>query len=209
MNQPSNSAPKHEVARRLYDDDSPPYEQLPRKFVARLEPATAREGRNEARFFVNDELVGDVLRDNAYDEDGYRFHDTIHVALAAGLGWSPVLRSLLRRKRRSSALVDEVEDGGRAIALDEAVCLLIHDYATTHGFVLDRGTIDEEFVGLLRRLTRHLEVADRSSQDWWKAVCMASESYSSITDWGGGLLSVDLDKGTLEAHALNSELTPA
>src|SRR2546425_1996035 len=51
------------------------------------------------------------IQDNAYDDDGYRFHDVFHFAHLAILGWSPVLRKLLKRKRRNDVLVDEVEDG--------------------------------------------------------------------------------------------------
>jgi hypothetical protein len=45
--------------------------------------------------------LGDDLTDNAYVDDGYRFHDVIHLALIAHLGWSPVVRGLMRRKRKS------------------------------------------------------------------------------------------------------------
>ena len=37
-------------------------------------------------------LVGAALTDNAYQDDGYRFHDVFHIAFTAILGWSPVLR---------------------------------------------------------------------------------------------------------------------
>lgn len=58
--------------------------------------------------------LGDDLTGNAYVDDGYRFHDVIHLALIAHLSWSPVVRGLMRRKRKSkNDRVDEVEDGGR------------------------------------------------------------------------------------------------
>jgi len=60
--------------------------------------------------------VGDVIDDNSYKDDGYRFHDVIHLALMANLGWSPVLRKLLKTKRKSAPKVDRVEDGARARA---------------------------------------------------------------------------------------------
>ena len=37
---------------------------------------------------------------NAYRDDGYRFHDVMHLTFAALLGWSPVLRSLLRKMEK-------------------------------------------------------------------------------------------------------------
>jgi hypothetical protein len=54
------------------------------------------------------------MADNAYERAGYRFHDVFHLAFAAVLGWSPITRALLKRKRKSSPEVDEVEDRGRS-----------------------------------------------------------------------------------------------
>ena len=56
---------------------------------------------------------GDRLTDNIVDPDGYRYHDIFHFAYAVHLGWSPVIRSLLRAKRKSVPATDENEDGGR------------------------------------------------------------------------------------------------
>ena len=72
----------------------------------------------------------------------YRFHDVFHLAHAAKLGWSPVLRGKLLkrkqedspdRKRRSDEEVNEVEDGGRAVVTDEAVVAYVWGYAKRHG----------------------------------------------------------------------------
>ena len=41
--------------------------------------------------------LGDPLDDNAAIDDGYRYHDIIHLGHAAVLGWSPVLRALMAR----------------------------------------------------------------------------------------------------------------
>lgn len=52
-------------------------------------------------FQVGAEL-GDPLTDNTRRVDAYRFHDAIHLGFMAVLGWSPVMRALLRLKRKSS-----------------------------------------------------------------------------------------------------------
>jgi hypothetical protein len=49
---------------------------------------------------VNGFRVGDPLTDNAWSETGYRWHDTLHLAHAACLGWSPVFRGQHRRQPR-------------------------------------------------------------------------------------------------------------
>ncbi len=63
--------------------------------------------------------VGDRLTDNAIEPDDYRFHDVFHYAYVAVLGWSPVIRALLRRKRKSDPKLDDAEDGARAILIEE------------------------------------------------------------------------------------------
>ena len=44
-----------------------------------------------------------------------------HDAAGTVLGWSPIIRSGLKRKRKSNHKTDEVEDGGRARAIEEGV----------------------------------------------------------------------------------------
>jgi hypothetical protein len=50
--------------------------------------------------------------------------DVFHLAYAAVLGWSPVTRKLLDRKRRSNPQVDLAEDGGRAIVIEEGIAAM-------------------------------------------------------------------------------------
>lgn len=71
---------------------------------------------------LTNELRGEAtehpLADNAYEYNGYRFHDVLHFVFAACLGWSPVLRKVLRRREqivnRTQPVMGDLEDGGRA-----------------------------------------------------------------------------------------------
>ncbi|WP_423959099.1 hypothetical protein [Candidatus Binatus sp.] len=47
--------------------------------------------------------------------DHYRYHDVLHLGHLVFLGWPPSIRSLLRRKRKSDLMVDDNEDGLRAV----------------------------------------------------------------------------------------------
>ncbi len=69
--------------------------------------------------------VGDPLTDNTRRMDAYRFHDAIHLGFMAVLGWSPVMRALLRLKRKSSPEADECEDGARAIFAEEGLAAVL------------------------------------------------------------------------------------
>ena len=102
----------HDVA---FDNDYPEGERLPR--IVKLEVTDVEEGGvTTMRAFVDGKPVGSPLTDNAYSSDGYRFHDVFHLAFASCLGWSPVMRKVLDRKRKSNSATDEIEDGGRATA---------------------------------------------------------------------------------------------
>src|SRR6185437_3561569 len=95
----------------LRDDRCKPHEQFPRKFDVDFVSVDA----NTAIMMINGLQIGDRVQDNAYQFaegviDGYRFHDCIHLAFVAVLGWSPVIRGLMKRKRKSDASIDNVED---------------------------------------------------------------------------------------------------
>lgn len=69
----------------------------------------------------NGVFIGDPLTDNIADPDGYRFHDVFHFAYSAILHWSPVMRALIKHKRKSKPDYDEAQDSGRAIVVEEGL----------------------------------------------------------------------------------------
>ena len=104
----------------LFDADCPEEEQLPRCLdVEFRRPAHGPD--NVVILRCNGLNLGDRLTDNIKGGDNYRFHDIFHFAYAVYLGWSPVLRSLLRCKRKSDPDDDENEDGARAQIIEEAI----------------------------------------------------------------------------------------
>ncbi|WP_422302508.1 hypothetical protein [Candidatus Binatus sp.] len=66
--------------------------------------------------------------------DHYRYHDVLHLGHLVFLGWPPSIRSLLRRKRKSDLMVDDNEDGLRAVQAEEHVTNLIHRRAERVGY---------------------------------------------------------------------------
>jgi hypothetical protein len=80
----------------LFDEERDTSEYLARTFVAELRDGRDEEGRSVMRMSLNEQPLGSELTDNAHDPDGYRFHDILHLSLVAKLGWSPVIRALLK-----------------------------------------------------------------------------------------------------------------
>lgn len=186
---------------RLYDSDYGPTEQLPRRFVAEVWEEEAATGPARVRLTIDGNAAGDSLADNSHDPDGYRFHDVFHLAHAAKLGWSPVLRGKLLkrpeedppdRKRRSSEKHNEVEDGGRAIVIDEAVVAYVWEYASRHSFLEGVTTIDYGVLKTIKQLTGGLEVSSRSAHDWEEAILAGYRVWRQIKASTRGTITVDL-----------------
>ncbi|WP_427197991.1 hypothetical protein AB8Q16_01430 [Pseudomonas aeruginosa] len=142
---------------------------------------------------MNGEQVGDPLTDNSYDPDGYRFHDVFHLSYVAILGWSPVIRKLLGRKRRSVPLIDEVEDGGRAQVIDEGVAALVFDYAKQHSWLENVTEIDFHLLKTIKGVTSLYEVRDRSMREWQRAILTGFKVWREVVKNNGGHISIDLD----------------
>lgn len=185
----------------LFDDDYPAAQQLPRQFVASIEEVMGPVGRAQVVVSIDGHEVGARIQDNAYDDDGYRFHDIFHLAHAAILGWSPVLRKLMGRKRKSSTTVDEVEDGGRAIVIDEAIVAFVFDYARRHNFLEGIDAVDYQLLKTVRGLVSGLEVSTRTSYEWERAILVGYEIWREIRERRGGVVEGDLVNQTLRVRS--------
>ena len=170
----------------------PAGEQWPN--VVRLEFADAIEPEHSwlsvARIYVNGEPFGDPIDDNARREDGYRFHDVLHFAFAAHLDWSPVVRKLLRNKRKSNKEDDKFEDGARARDTEEAVSNLIHREAKANNFFLNAQRLSTDFLVQVQLQVRDLEVRDRTAREWEQCILAGYAVYRQLLEHKGGLVDV-------------------
>jgi NTP pyrophosphatase (non-canonical NTP hydrolase) len=177
----------------LFDEGYPQAEQLPRHAVFAFAPAVLPDGREVITLRCDGHPVGDPLTDASRVSDDYRLHDVFHIACACYLGWSPVLRSLLRRKRKSSPHVDEAEDGGRAIAIEEGISALVFAYAARHDYLDGITRLDNELLATIGSLVAHLEVSARRAADWEQAILGAFAAWRQLRAAGGsGTLTADI-----------------
>lgn len=185
---------KGEVNR--FDDEFDQEERLPRQFSVTFSEKR-RERQLLVRIMVSGVIVGDTLTDNAHQDDGYRFHDVFHLAYAAVLGWSPVARALLRRKRKSNPRIDEIEDGGRASVVEEAISVLVFNEAAQRGWYSDEGSVDIGLLKTIIRLTSGLEVSRCTAKQWKAAILQGYAAFRSLRENRGGTVEVDLDRQSL------------
>lgn len=181
----------------LFDEDYPPGEQLPRRAEFTFIPQTQVGGRTVIALSCNGQPVGDPLTDASHIDDDYRFHDAFHLAYAAVLGWSPVLRSLMKRKRKSSPHVDEAEDGGRAIAIEEGISALVFSYAARHDYLNTIQHLDHELLTTIGNMVGHLEVSTRRAADWESAITTGFDIWRQLHAAGSGTVALDMRARTL------------
>ena len=176
----------------IFDAQLPEGERLLRRFEVDVIDVN-RGANHHVRLLINGEAFGAELTDNAYDPDGYRFHDVFHLAYAAVLGWSPITRGLLRRKRKSRPLLDEVEDGGRAAVIEEGVVALVFDYARRHHFLDRVAVLDYQLLRTIKEMTSHLEVRQCTTGEWEDAILRGFDVWRAVLAARGGRIAVDLD----------------
>jgi NTP pyrophosphatase (non-canonical NTP hydrolase) len=180
----------------VFDSGYPATERFPRHMDVELK-VVSKKGKEVIQLLVNGEQRGADLTDNAYTPDGYGFHDVIHFAHAAVLGWSPILRKLLGCKRKSNEKVDEVEDGGRAGAIEEGLAAIAFDYARRHQFFDGVSMVDYELLRTLKSAAQHLEVNRCALVDWQTAIIQGYAVWRPIAEARGGKFRVDLDARTI------------
>jgi NTP pyrophosphatase (non-canonical NTP hydrolase) len=178
------------------DEEFPENERLPRTFEVQF--VTTEEGDQISTvMLVHGEPLGTQLTDNSHKNDGYRFHDVFHLSCAASLGWSPVIRALMKRKRKSAPKIDEVEDGGRATAIEEGIAALVFSYAEAHNYMQGINSLDYELLRTIRSMTRNLEVSRRSTREWEKAILNCYAIWREIQKSGGGRVRCDMNQRRL------------
>jgi NTP pyrophosphatase (non-canonical NTP hydrolase) len=192
----SRWTPSNPISFVALDESFPKAERLPRVFTAEFRNSGPRERQN-LEVFIDGSKCGSTLTDNAYASDDYRYHDLLHLSFATILGWSPVLRALLHRKRKGSPIVDEVEDGGRAVAIEEGLAALIFNYAKQHSLLRDVVRLDWLLLKTCHEMTKHLEVSVRSLNDWEDAILQAFEVWREMQIHNGGQILCNLDSRRL------------
>lgn len=160
---------------------------LPENFEIHVVHRTS--GQSHLRW--NGVFIGDPLTDNIADPDGYRFHDVFHFAHAAILHWSPVFRALVKRKRKSDPRVDEAQDGGRAIVVEEGLTAWVFARAKDLAFFEDRGTLSFDLLKTVRQFVAGYEVQEAPLRLWEKAILSGYDVFRQVRANNGGVVVGD------------------
>lgn len=188
--------PQRRVYSNLFDDDFPEEEQLPRHLDVEFRERVYGEQRI-VLLRCNGINFGDRLTDNIEDPDGYRYHDIFHFAHAVHLGWSPVVRALLRCKRKSSSKKDEGQDGARAVILEEAVSAIAFSRAKQLNFFDGINHLDYDLLKMVREFVDGYEVDAVPLWQWEAAILDGYSIFRKLRGNRGGKVTLDLKRREL------------
>lgn len=169
------------------------HEQIPRRFTVTFHEVGDAKKPMVRVIFNDSRQVGDVISDNSYSNDFYRYHDVFHYSFATILGWSPCTRALIKCKRKSDILVDEVEDGARATITEEAVSMVVFNEAKRKKFFEGASRVSRTTLRIIKEMTENFEVRVRTAAEWETAILRAYEIFRQLVHQGGGKVEFDLN----------------
>lgn len=196
----------------FFDEDYPDLERFPREeFDMHFIETTPRDGGTP---YVIQRLhginIGDRLTDNRADPDGYRFHDVFHMAYMTHLGWSPVIRSLLKLKRKSNPKIDEEQDGARAGIIEEAISTWIFNHAHLRDYfrTKQQGRLSYDLLKQVHDMVTGYEVHDCPLWQWERAILDGFSIFRDLMDNRGGIVRVNLQARTIQYIAAERRAEP-
>lgn len=179
----------------LFDSEFPEDERLPRAFKIDFE-TIEKENKILTKVTFGNQQVGDFIDDNSRESDNYRFHDVFHYTFAAVLGWSPCSRAMMKRKRKSNLDIDQFEDGARATITEEAISLLVFNYAKKRSLLTSDNNIESYILDFIKDFTSPFEVSVRTKEDWEEAIILGYTLFRNLVKNGGGSIHFDMNRRT-------------
>lgn len=174
-------------------------ERLPARFRIRIDQRST--GKSYLRW--NDVFIGDPLTDNIADHDGYRFHDVFHLANAAVLHWSPVVRALIKHKRKSAVEVDEEQDGGRAAVVEEGLTAWLFSRAKAINYFEGHDRVPLGILKTVGEFVTGYEVDQCPLKLWERSILQGYAVFRKVRDARGGWVIGDRTTRSLRYEALD------
>jgi NTP pyrophosphatase (non-canonical NTP hydrolase) len=176
------------VSLPTFDERFPEDQQLPQHFEITID----QRGKSPRSYLrMNGVFIGDPLTDNILDPDGYRFHDVFHFAHAAILHWSPTFRALIKHKRKDDPVVDEAQDSGRAIVVEEGLTAWIFARAKELNFFAGQTGVSFDLLKTVQQFVSGYEVEACPLSLWEIAILKGYDVFRQVKQNNGGVIVCD------------------
>ena len=182
----------------VFDSEFGEDERLPSLFEIHIRQR--KSGQSYLQW--NGVFIGNPLTDNILDPDGYRFHDVFHFAHAAVLHWSPTFRALIKHKRKSDTVIDEAQDGGRAIVVEEGLSAWLFTRAKELRFFEGQTSLSFDLLKTVNEFVQGYEVQACPLRLWEDAILQGYAVFRNVRTQNGGVVIGDRAARTLRFRSL-------
>ncbi|PKH64362.1 pyrophosphatase, partial [Psychrobacter sp. 4Dc] len=177
-------------------------EQLPVEFEVHI----VEKPNGKAYLKWNDVFIGSALNDNHQENDNYKYHDVFHLAFAAILHWSPTFRALIKHKRKSDPSLDETQDSGRPIVIEEGLSAWLFSISKQRGIDFTKeSSISYDLLKTIQIFIRGYEVEKCPLQLWVKAIIQGYTVFNQVVANKGGIIIGNRRERTLGFKKLDTE----
>jgi hypothetical protein len=108
------------------------------------------------------------------------------------LHWSPTFRALIKHKRKSDPKVDEEQDGGRAIVVEEGLTAWIFSRAKQLEFFEDQKKgLSFDMLKTIQEFVNGYEVQDCPLKLWEDAILQGYDVFRKVRANNGGIVIGD------------------
>lgn len=184
-----------------FDATFPADEQLPRLFEIHI--TQRKSGQSYLKW--NGVFIGDPLTDNINKPDGYRFHDVFHMAHAAVLHWSPTFRALIKQKRKSDPAIDQDQDGGRAIVVEEGLTAWLFSYAQGVDNFEGHDGVSFDVLKIIQKFVHGYEVERCPLKLWEDAILQGYAVFRKMKENNGGIVIGDRTNRTISYRPIGDQ----
>ena len=127
-----------------------------------------------------------------------------HYGYVAVLGWSPVIRGLLRLKRKSDPKLDEVEDGARANLLEEGLTSWIFSQAQHLDYFreVQVGGMPLDMLKQIRGFVAGYEADHFPLWLWEEAILQGYAVFRYLREHRRGRVTIDMANRTLRVSTI-------
>ncbi len=175
-------------------------ERLPDSF----EIVIRQRSNGQSCMQMNGVFIGDPLSDNIRDPDGFRFHDVFHFAHAVLLHWSPTFRALIKHKRKSDPAIDEAQDSGRAIVVEEGLTAWLFARAKDLNYFEGQTGVSFDLLKTIHHFVRGYEVEACPLRLWEMAILQGYSVFRQVREHNGGIIMGDRKSRTLRFDPLSN-----
>jgi hypothetical protein len=112
---------------------------------------------------------------------------------------------MMKRKRKSNELLDEIEDGARATITEEALSMIIFNEAKRKKYFKGVNNVSRTTLRIIKEMTENFEVKLRSSKDWENAILKAYEVFRKLIANKGGKVEFDALNRSINYSPISNE----